>query len=261
MEQNEIVEQMRKAMEQAQITNVPKLDVIVQKNENTDIGENEWVKTLPMAGKDEFIMYLEYQNERFVVCAEDLAWTVIQDIDVECYKKSLSYDEPYYAGEHKRREILSLALKWIADVNSECIEQNDGNLLSKIKHEYIDVIWLKYESLITLSPREVSTLESLALSYFKRDIEKKPIPSIVIEIDMLIHFGNLTWEEIRNIKYSKLQQIKIILKARAEALQLDTLAKDNESAAPKTKKVDNSLSKLPAGLFPPGVREQMMMQK
>jgi hypothetical protein len=247
---------MQRAMQQVQTVNSPEIELYIDENNLVDISNNEWVKSLPVAIKDEFIMYLEYQKEKFIVCAEELAWNIVQDIDVECYKMGSMSNNVYYAEEHRIRKILSNAIKWIADVNSEEIIYNtDNQILFQIKHEYINVIWGKYNSMVSITVKEVVALESSALAYFQRNIDTKPVPSIIIEVDMLIHFGNLSWDEIRNIKYSKMERIKLVLKARAKALIENT----GETIKPKSK--PNSLMEevrnLPPGMFPPGVREEI----
>jgi hypothetical protein len=257
MDHEEVIRKMQEAIDLAQ-SNISK-STLIEENFDTNIEEiddilsNDWIKSLPIAKDEEFILYLQYEGEKFAICAKELDWFTIQNIELECYKLGTLSEQSFYAELHKQKEVFKRAIVWVADINSEELIYNDGDILSKIKSDYISMIWDKYNNATNLSLKEAVSLEQAAFTYFSRQIEDKPIPPIVIEVDMLIHFGNLTWREIKAIKYSTMEKIKIVLKARSEALQFD---RQIQSTA-KIKQNSNELAGLPPELFPPGVRENI----
>lgn len=207
--------------------------------------ESEWVQVnLPSVDKNQVLVYVNYENSKILVCLEELDWVTFQDIEASSYRKriikesaNVSEKDPnikllfkesenenkiiFYSGEYECRNILSNAILWVADITSKELMQNKNKqILTKLPHSVISIVWEKFSKVMTLSLKEANALYSAALAYFKGDVEKKPIPSTIILVDMIIKLGRLSKDDIEKIKYSEMERIKLILKARSEALRL-----------------------------------------
>lgn len=250
MDKSKVIKQMKDIIDKemsvaSEVEDVEKSDFIFE--------NNEWVKSLPKLQNDEFILSLE--DKGVVVCINELDWYTQQNIEVFAYRKRKLSDGKYYAGEYECREILSRAIVWVADIlNKEIVFNESNNILNKLPDDIIDVIWSKYYPKINLTAKEANALYSAALSYFRGDVEDKPIPAIIIEFDMIVKIGRLSREEIRNIKTSDMQRMKLILKARAEALKLNAQTNNENSPSQSKDELLQQVLNLPDNIRPPGLQ-------
>lgn len=246
----EIIKKMQEIMSQQEGIESPNI-APKRKEEIFKLTEEEvvWVKNLAPIKDDEFLFKISFAFEKIIVCVRDLDWMTYQNIEVESYHKSQNSDNIFYSGETERREVLASAIIWIADVNTREIKFNKNkDILQYLNSFVIELIWEKYLPNLILTSQEANALYSSAYDYFTGNIENKPIPAIVIEVDMMIKFSALSRQEIRAIKTSEMERIKLILKARSRALRLDEIAKTEEPT--ETKSLSESMG-FPDNFFPP----------
>jgi hypothetical protein len=219
MDRTEITDKMKNI-----INNSERSTYISKQNNNLSNSEQEWINSLPFE-KDNLFIYLELEDNRVVICIREIDWYTKHNIEVMSYRNVNG--DIYYDGEFERREILSDTINWVAELNSLSIIYNMNNdILSKLNYTLVDNIWNKYSTTISLSLKEANALYTASKAYFSKKVNNTPIPSIVVEVDMMIHFCKLSRDELRNIKYSEMEKIKLILKARSEVLGLNEISEE-----------------------------------
>lgn len=205
----------------AERENAPQLNV----DKPVELNEKEysWLKAnCPPVDDNQFLVILEFKDSIMAACIKDIDWYAFAEIELAAYRKSdIREDTNFYMGEYERREVLDKTIEWVADITSEeIIKKGDVSILNRLPDELAGLLWNRYYPLITLTSHEASALYNSAVAYFTGNVKNKPIPPIVIEVAMLIKFGNMTRSEIRRISASDMERIQLILKARAEALNL-----------------------------------------
>ena len=138
-------------------------------NDEIDVAIEQNYAWIPELKEDEFLLSIfDCEESKVLTCAKELDWYTTQEIKVKAYRKSnLTENKVYYAGEYERREILSNAIIWIADVNTQQIIFNrDKQLLSHISSTAIDILWNMYIPIIKISATEANTIYNAALRYF-----------------------------------------------------------------------------------------------
>ena len=248
---------MQKIMSSDSVTFEPDEELVDAGDNLSSIDDQSFVESLPQLSDDEFVLVVEYENIPTIVCVEELDWITTQNIEISAHRKSsIMDDKTYFAGEYECREILRRAIHWVADVVGKEIKNNaDGDILSVLPPKFVDTIWNKYYPKTNLTAKEANALYKSALDYFTGEVEKKPVPPIVIEVDMILKMGSMTRKEIRAIKNSEMQRIKIVLKARAEALQLQAKAHTDEDED-ASEEIMKSVMDLPKELRPPVLQQQ-----
>lgn len=215
-----------------------------------------WIGDLPPKQEHELYLYLNYGNtwdkNRIIVCLKELSWIEINRIECSSYRKSSKSQNLYYSGENERKEILLLAISWVADVKSkECKYNTNGSILSQLPEDLIGLVWDAYMPFVKLSAKEADNIYNAALVYYGIKSDPEIIyPAIVVEVDLLIQLGTLSLKEIREIRSTDLERMKLVLKARSEAL----LLKNVDEQPQKIEAGADLLSKYPAEMFPPGIR-------
>ena len=224
--------------------------------------KEQWFGTLPKIDSGQFLLIIEDNKDIAVVCVEELDWFTAQTIELSAFRNRRLHEGTYYAGEYECRETLQRAIVWVADTQEEvCVQNTDGNILKKLPIGFIDTVWVKYYPKVNLTAREANALYASAISYFTGDIDGKPIPPLVVEIDMLIKMGTLSRAEIRAIKYSEMQRIKLILKARAEALRMYSSGASRDTGNKNQDELMNQAMQLPPELMPPGLKGAFMIPR
>jgi hypothetical protein len=245
------IEQMRKILEEQD--NPP---ILI--NESTKVHfdltkeEKEWINSIYISKEDEFVLYLEFNEHKIIVFVKELDWITTQNIEVASYKRGHYTGNNYYSGEYECREILSKSIICAIDLNEkEAIYNKNNDIMSFLPGDLINIIWINYLPLVTLTAHEAKALYECSMAYFKGDTKNMPIPSLIIEVDMIIKIGNLSRQELRQIKSSEMQKIKLILKARSEALQL---LGNNQTI--EDKKINLQTLDIPDNLLPPELKGQ-----
>jgi hypothetical protein len=255
MEQENIVKRMENILSTSE-------NIMFEPEESVAIGDSldliddkAFVESLPVLKNEEFIVIVEYDGISSIVCIEELDWISTQNIEINAHRKSVTTNT-YFAGEYECREVLRRAIRWVVDILSREIKYNeDGNILSWLPQKFVDVIWNKYYPKVNLTAKEANALYKSAIDYFTGEVEEKPVPPLVIEVDMILKMGSLTRKEIQSIKNSEMQRIKLILKARAEALQLQVKTRTDEDKGASDEMM-KAIMELPDNLRPPSLKHQ-----
>jgi hypothetical protein len=175
-----------------------------------EISDEEWLKTLPELNKEnnEFIVEVEWEDSTIYAALRELYWHEMMDIEAYSFRKK-DEEEFYLAGENERREILKKALIWVAVVpNQEFDTNEDRMLLKRIKFEVMEAIWEEYQPRIYLGATEAAALYNAS------------VPSIIVEVDMMLKFGGLTRSELKKITTTEMERMQTVFMARSEALGL-----------------------------------------
>jgi|GEM_PF-3073512 len=188
-----------------------------------DIQDNDedWLDSLPKLNKDnnEFILEVEWEDLTIYAAVRELYWHEMMDIEAYSFRK-LNEEDFYLAGEHQRREILKKAILWVAVMPNEEFDSNeDGNILKRIKFEVMEAIWEEYQPKIFLGATEAAALYNAAIKYFNGEAQtSSPVPSIIVEVDMMLKFGGLTRSELKKISTTEMEKMQTVFMARSEAL-------------------------------------------
>lgn len=190
-----------------------------------EMTDEEWLKTLPQLNKEnnEFIVEVEWEDLTIYAALRELYWHEMMDIEAYSFRKK-DEEEFYLAGENERREILKKALVWVAVVpNQEFDTNEDRMLLKRIKFEVMEAIWEEYQPRIYLGATEAAALYNASIKYFNGEAQtSSPVPSIIVEVDMMLKFGGLSRSELKNITTTEMERMQTVFMARSEALGLGT---------------------------------------
>jgi phage FluMu protein gp41 len=183
---------------------------------------DDWIKNLPELNKKkhEFLIKVEWEEtSEIYVAVRELCWHEMMDAEAHAFRMK-DAEEMYLAGEHERREILKKALLWVA-VIPECEFDNneDGMILSRLNFDVVESIWTEYQSKIYLGATEASALYNAAVKYFNGEAQtNSPVPSIIVEVDMMLKFGGLSRKELRKLTSIEMEKMQTVFMARSEAL-------------------------------------------
>ena len=189
------------------------------------ISDDQWLDSLPKLNKEnnEFILEVEWEDLTIYAALRELYWHEMMDIEAYSFRK-LNEEDFYLAGENQRREILKKALIWVAVLpNQEFDSNEDGAILRRIKFEVMEAIWEEYQPKIFLGATEAAALYNAAIKYFNGEAQtSSPVPSIIVEVDMMLKFGGLTRSELKKVTTTEMEKMQTIFMARSEALGLGT---------------------------------------
>ena len=100
---------------------------------------------------------------------------------------------------------------------------NVTNFWSKLKFEIVEYIWEQYQPKVFLGATEAAALYNAAAKYFNGEAQaNSPVPSIIVEVDMMLKFGGLSRAELREISTTEMERMQTVFMARSEALGLGT---------------------------------------
>jgi len=165
---------------------------------------------LPKLEKDQFL--IDVDNALF--CILEPTWWVTQKIEYESFKMNVT--DIYYSGEYEKREILRNSIVWVADLNTKDIIYDE--ILGRVHATVIEKLWEELYPKLRISSSEASELYNASISYFSNDVKTIPIHPIIIEVDMMLRFGSMSRNDIKNITTTDMERIKIVLMARSEVL-------------------------------------------
>jgi hypothetical protein len=198
-------------------------DIVDEDLTENIMSDEDWLKSLPQpdSDKNEFIVEVEWEDLTIYANLRELYWHEMMDIEAFSFRKK-DEEEYYLAGENERREILRKALQWVAVVpNQEFDSNEDRMLLKRIKFEVVEAIWEEYQPRIYLGATEASALYNASVKYFNGEAQtSSPVPSIIVEVDMMLKFGGLNRSELRKITTTEMERMQIVFMARSEALGL-----------------------------------------
>jgi hypothetical protein len=222
-----------------------------------DTTDAQWLEALPALNKHnhEFIIKLDLDNEVTIfVGARELYWHEMMNIEAYSFRKGID-DTVYLAGEQERREILRKAVLWVATLPDREFETNkDGQILSKLKFEIVEYIWEQYQPKVFLGATEAAALYNAAAKYFNGEAQaNSPVPSIIIEVDMMLKFGGLSRAELREISTTEMERMQTVFMARAEAIGLGV--RNTRKPMPQVDETDAEDLSEWESTMPPGVRE------
>jgi hypothetical protein len=222
-----------------------------------DTTDAQWLEALPALNKHnhEFIIKLDLDNEVTIfVGARELYWHEMMNIEAYSFRKGID-DTVYLAGEQERREILRKAVLWVATLPDREFETNeDGQILSKLKFEIVEYIWEQYQPKVFLGATEAAALYNAAAKYFNGEAQaNSPVPSIIVEVDMMLKFGGLSRAELREISTTEMERMQTVFMARAEAIGLGV--RNTRKPMPQVDETDAEDLSEWESTMPPGVRE------
>jgi hypothetical protein len=222
-----------------------------------DTTDAQWLEALPTLNKrnHEFIIKLDLDNEVTIfVGTRELYWHEMMNIEAYSFRKGID-DTVYLAGEQERREILRKAVLWVATLPDREFETNeDGQILSKLKFEIVEYIWEQYQPKVFLGATEAAALYNAAAKYFNGEAQaNSPVPSIIIEVDMMLKFGGLSRAELREISTTEMERMQTVFMARAEAIGLGV--RNTRKPMPQADETDAEDLSEWESTMPPGVRE------
>lgn len=204
-----------------------------------EITEEEWLENLPKLDKEknEFIVEVEWEDNTVYAALRELYWHEMMDIEAYSFRK-LNEEEYYLAGEAERREILRRALLWVAVLPSREFDSNkDGMITKRIKFEVMEAIWEEYQPRIYLGATEAASLYNAAVKYFNGEAQtSSPVPSIIVEVDMLLKFGGLNRAELKKVSSTEMEKMQTVFMARSEALGIG--ARRSRVSSPKPEETD-----------------------
>lgn len=204
-----------------------------------EITEEEWLENLPKLDKEknEFIVEVEWEDNTVYAALRELYWHEMMDIEAYSFRK-LNEEEYYLAGEAERREILRKALLWVAVLPSREFDSNkDGMITKRIKFEVMEAIWEEYQPRIYLGATEAASLYNAAVKYFNGEAQtSSPVPSIIVEVDMLLKFGGLNRAELKRVSSTEMEKMQTVFMARSEALGIG--ARRSRVSSPKPEETD-----------------------
>ena len=217
----------------------------------------QWLETLPVLNKDnhEFIIKLDLDDEVTIfVGARELFWHEMMNIEAYSFRKGID-ESVYLAGEQERREILRKAVLWVATLPDREFETNeDGQILSKLKFEIVEYIWEQYQPKVFLGATEAAALYNASAKYFNGEAQaNSPVPSIVVEVDMMLKFGGLSRAELREISTTEMERMQTVFMARAEAIGLGV--RNTRKPMPQANETNAEDLSEWESTMPPGVRE------
>jgi hypothetical protein len=217
----------------------------------------QWLETLPVLNKDnhEFIIKLDLDDEVTIfVGARELFWHEMMNIEAYSFRKGID-ESVYLAGEQERREILRKAVLWVATLPDREFETNeDGQILSKLKFEIVEYIWEQYQPKVCLGATEAAALYHASAKYFNGEAQaNSPVPSIVVEVDMMLKFGGLSRAELREISTTEMERMQTVFMARAEAIGLGV--RNTRKPMPQANETNAEDLSEWESTMPPGVRE------
>lgn len=213
----------------------------------SEINNIENYDFLPELQKDEFIIYLSEDN--IISCCKDLNWFTVQDIECKSYKQHLG--QLFYSESYEQQQLLKSSLKWWVDLQNKEI-----NYSKNIEFNIGVKIIKRLKSKLKLSEIEAKSLYDSTICYFKNNGENKPIYPVIIETDMLLKFGSMNLDDIKNIKSKKMEEIKLVLLARSECFKNNEIKEEIKEE--KTK--ENPYQNYP-GLFPTEIRDRIYNTK
>jgi hypothetical protein len=222
-----------------------------------DTTDAQWLEALPALNKHnhEFIIKLDLDNEVTIfVGARELYWHEMMNIEAYSFRKGID-DTVYLAGEQERREILRKAVLWVATLPDREFETNeDGQILSKLKFEIVEYIWEQYQPKVFLGATEAAALYNAAAKYFNGEAQaNSPVPSIIVEVDMMLKFGGLSRAELREVCTTEMERMQTVFMARAEAIGLGV--RNTRKPMPQVDETDAEDLSEWESTMPPGVRE------
>lgn len=204
-----------------------------------EITEEEWLENLPKLDKEknEFIVEVEWEDNTVYAALRELYWHEMMDIEAYSFRK-LNEEEYYLAGEAERREILRKALLWVAVLPSREFDSNkDGMITKRIKFEVMEAIWEEYQPRIYLGATEAASLYNAAVKYFNGEAQtSSPVPSIIVEVDMLLKFGGLNRAELKKVSSTEMEKMQTVFMARSEALGIG--ARRSRVSSPRPEETD-----------------------
>jgi len=225
---------------------------ILNINDNTDNTDNtdkitDFINSLPKIKKKkhQFLLNFEFENLNIYSCVRELYWHEALDIETQSLRRTED-DIVYLSGEYERREILKKAIVWIATIPDCTLDINDGNILKTLKYEVVEQLWSLYYPNVTLAAEEALALYSAAKHYFQGNSNNQAVPSLIVEIDMMIKFGGLNRKELKYISISEMERMQTIFMARAEALGLNNVINNNiNNISQNTTNIDEYKDLLP----------------
>jgi hypothetical protein len=180
---------------------------------------------LPELKDEEYLLYFD----NYIVCYIQPIAKDILTIQYNSYRKN-EKNQSYVSGEYEKREILKLLIKWVADITNKEIKFNNNNILTIIEHDFIDMVWRYLYPKINIQSSEASLLYQSARKYFLNDMSVgTPIDPVIVEVDLLCKFGNMSLKEIQSIKKIQLDKYKIVLMARTEVMSMTNSMSPNHT--------------------------------
>ena len=221
------------------------------------ITDAQWLEALPALNKHnhEFIIKLDLDDEVTIfVGARELFWHEMMNIEAYSFRKGID-ETVYLAGEQERREILRKAVLWVATLPDREFETNeDGQILSKLKFEIVEYIWEQYQPKVFLGATEAAALYNAAAKYFNGEAQaNSPVPSIIVEVDMMLKFGGLSRAELREISTTEMERMQTVFMARAEAIGLGV--RNTRKPMPQADETNAEDLSEWESTMPPGARE------
>lgn len=160
-----------------------------------------------------------------ICCVRELLWHEKADIQAQAFTE---YGSEYFYNEtFEIRKVLPLCVYWVYDIEKEKLHED--NVTKLFSEEFTEELWHNYQDYYELTAEEAGILYNSAYEYFKnKGNGANPVPSVVLEVDDLLHYVNMPYETYMALPCIKYQKYKIVLMARSHALYtLDGNAESN----------------------------------
>lgn len=182
----------------------------------------EWLDKLPKVKKkkNEFLIKIDWENESEIyVCLREPYWHEVVDAEAQAFRFK-DIENYYLSGEAERKAILSKTVKWVAVTPScEFISNETGDILKKLNFDFVEAIWAELQPRIYLGATEAAALYNAATKYFNGEAQvSSPVPSIIIETDMMLKFGGMSRKELKKLTSVEMEKMQTVFMARSESL-------------------------------------------
>jgi hypothetical protein len=182
----------------------------------------EWLQKLPKLKKKkhEFLIKINWEDENEIyVAVREPFWHEVVDAEAQAFRYK-DVENYYLSGEAERKAILRKAILWVAVTPScEFLTNQTGDILNKLNFDFVEAIWAELQPRIYLGATEAAALYNAASKYFNGEAQiSSPVPSIIIEVDMMLKFGGMSRKELNKLTSVEMEKMQTVFMARSESL-------------------------------------------
>lgn len=197
----EIAQQMRELLQQHRQAPPPEIPQPLPRTS----GKPEGYGWLPACRPGEFLLQVPYEGENCIVCAREPSWREAARIEMYAFRKHDDGRE-YFSGEYERRELMSMAIEWVADSAAQSVHEVKS--LSELSYDFGEALWAALSRELFVQFEEAKALSSSARRFFAGEIGG-PVHPFILDVDGvtkgMLSFSMAEWSAMSMSDFERYQ--------------------------------------------------------
>jgi hypothetical protein len=187
----------------------------------------------PTSKDEEFLLQIEFENKQYLCCIEEPTWREAATVELYAFKKN-DDGKTYFSGEYERRKLLSKAIRWIGDCETESIRHVS---IDELSYDFVSILWAQVSRIFFIQIEEAQSLYSSAKSFFAGEIGQ-PVHPIILDVDGILKnvfvFNATEW---RSVKMSDYERYQIVWSAYSEPTTSDAIIEEKDNSVNSDRKI------------------------